>query len=238
MRGLRQAGQTVPRDKRAGMITTRWFTTVNTMFTPIPRTTAAAAYRQYLGLDLARMQGLHPAVSEPADYDSKGVAAPACAVCHSTLDPLTYPFTRYDGIIRNNYNPNRLKNFVRTDGARVVEAPEAGEIFGQKVANLLEWSQVAANSDAFAQKVVWDYWKLMVGREPGPADQTEFTARLAADSARPWSRRICTNRNVPKATAATIQASMYAGPGDATHPLSMPQCTRLATPKITPPATR
>ncbi|MCA3727357.1 MAG: hypothetical protein INE96_11750, partial [Phenylobacterium sp.] len=24
-------------------------------------------------------------------------------------------------------------------------------------------------------KVVWDYWKLMVGREPGPADQTEFT---------------------------------------------------------------
>jgi hypothetical protein len=103
------------------------------------------------------------------------VAAPACAVCHSTLDPLTYPFTRYDGIIRNNYNPNRLKNFVRTDGPRVVEAPEAGEIFGQKVANLMEWSQVAANSDAFAQKVVWDYWKLMVGREPGPADQTEFT---------------------------------------------------------------
>jgi hypothetical protein len=175
MRGLRQAGQTVPREKRAGMITTRWFTTVNTMFTPIPRTTAAAAYRQYLGLDLARMQGLHPAVSEPADYDAKGVAAPACAVCHSTLDPLTYPFTRYDGIIRNNYNPNRLKNFVRTDGPRVVEAPEAGEIFGQKVANLMEWSQVAANSDAFAQKVVWDYWKLMVGREPGPADQTEFT---------------------------------------------------------------
>jgi hypothetical protein len=39
----------------------------------------------------------------------------------------------------------------------------------------MEWSQVAANSDAFAQKVVWDYWKLMVGREPGPADQTEFT---------------------------------------------------------------
>lgn len=174
-RALRQAGQTVPREKRAGMITTRWFTTVNTMFTPIPRTTAAAAYRQYLGLDLARMQGLHPAVSEPVDYDAKGVAAPACAVCHSTLDPLTYPFTRYDGIIRNNYNPNRLKNFVRTDGPRVVEAPEAGMIFGQRVENLLEWSQVAANSDAFAQKVAWDYWKLMVGREPGPADQTEYT---------------------------------------------------------------
>ena len=173
-KGMRQAGQTVPREKRAGMITTRWFSTVNTMFTPIPRTTAAVAYRQYLGLDLARMEGLHPAVAEPVDYDAKGVAAPACAVCHSTLDPLTYPFTRYDGIIRNNYNPNRLKNFVRTDGARVVEAPEAGEIFGQKVANLLEWSQVAANSDAFAQKVTWDYWKMMVGREPSPADQTEF----------------------------------------------------------------
>ena len=29
---------------------------------------------------------------------AKGVTVDECAVCHSTLDPLTYPFSRYEGI--------------------------------------------------------------------------------------------------------------------------------------------
>ena len=70
----------------------------NTMFTSIPRTTAAQAYRAFLGYDIAKLEGLWPVAGEPADYDNKGVGAPACAGCHATLDPLTYPFSRYEGI--------------------------------------------------------------------------------------------------------------------------------------------
>ncbi len=172
-RGTRQP---VVQDKRAGMITTRWFSAVHTMFTAIPRTTAAQAYRAYLGYDIAKMQGLTPVSHEPADYDAKGVAAPQCAACHSTLDPLTYPFTRYNGISGGYaYDANRLKEYVRVDGPRVAEAPASGMIFGQPVADLRAWAAVAANSDAFAQNVVRDYWKLLIGREPDLRDQVEYT---------------------------------------------------------------
>lgn len=167
-------GQNVEPDKRVGMITTRWFSTVNTMFTAIPRTTAAQAYRAYLGFDIAHMEGLHPVEGEPKDYDHKGVTAPTCAFCHSTLDPMSYPFTRYNGIFANNYLPNRLVHFTRTDTPDVVKAPEQGEIFGHKVSDLLEFGKVAANSQEFARKVVFDYWKLLIGREPDAADQREY----------------------------------------------------------------
>ena len=69
------------------------------MFTSIPRTSAAQAYRAYLGYDISKMEGLQAVVDEPVDYDAKGVEAPDCAVCHRTLDPLTYPFSRYDGLV-------------------------------------------------------------------------------------------------------------------------------------------
>jgi len=171
----RQTSQNVPRDKRAGLITTRWVAAVNTMFTAIPRTTAAQAYRAFLGFDIAKMQGLMPVSHEPMDYDAKGVAAPECAACHSTLDPATYPFTRYNGIGRYNYDANRLQDFIRTDGPRVVEAPKGGVLLGQKVEDLVDWGRVAADSEPFARKVVADYWKVLVGRDPQIQDQAEFT---------------------------------------------------------------
>jgi hypothetical protein len=168
--------QPVPVEKRVGMISTRWFGAVNTMFTSIPRTTAAQAYRSYLGFDIAKMQGLNPVPHEPMDYDIKGVGAPECAVCHGTLDPLTYPFTRYNGISGGySYDDERLKAYVRVDGPRVAEAPAGGVILGQKVADLREWASVAANSDPFAIKVTGDYWKVLIGREPDVNDQAEFT---------------------------------------------------------------
>lgn len=168
--------QNVPRDKRVGLITTRWMAAVNTMFTAVPRTTAAQAYRAYLGYDIAKMQGLQPVGHEPADYDAKGVTAPQCSVCHSTLDPLTYPFTRYNGIGRYNYESNRLAAFTKTDGPRITQAPASGILLGHPVKDLLDWGQVAANSDAFAQKVALDYWKLLIGRDPEThaQDQPEF----------------------------------------------------------------
>ncbi len=173
----RDQTQNVPREKRVGMITTRWNAASNTMFTPIPRTTAAQAYRAYLGYDISKMQGLIPVNHTPEDYDNKGVKAPQCAACHTTLDPLTYPFTRYNGIGQYNYRDDRLTQFVRTEGPRIVEAPPSGVLLGQPVKDLLEWGKVAANSDPFARKVVFDYWKQLVGREPDaqPADQAEYS---------------------------------------------------------------
>ncbi|MCB9523754.1 MAG: hypothetical protein H6702_10325 [Myxococcales bacterium] len=176
--------QLVVRSARVGMLTHRWFIMSNTMFTAIPRTTAAQAYRAYLGLDISKLEGLEPGLPLPEDYDNKGVRADACAVCHTTLDPLTYPFTRYEGIVVGNfreqlpfaYSPNRMQHYVDTDGPRVAETPEAGRILGQDVANLREWAQVAANSDAFAQATVRDYWKVFMGEAPRDAEQAEFVA--------------------------------------------------------------
>ena len=71
----RNVVQMTPVGKRAGMITTRWFSAHHTMFTAIPRTTAAQAFRAYLGFDIAKMQGLSTVEHEPADYDEKGVSA-------------------------------------------------------------------------------------------------------------------------------------------------------------------
>ncbi|MFN3202371.1 MAG: hypothetical protein ACE366_28490 [Bradymonadia bacterium] len=195
--------QLVHPDHRAGMLTTRWFLVSNTMFTSVPRTSAAVAYKAFLGYDIARMEGLDSVPGEPKDYDDKGVQRADCAVCHATLDPLTYPFASYEGLgggeggdalvdigggadLVNSdgtfnlpvatYNPDRLERFPTIDGERVVDTPEAGVLFGQPVANLQEWAQVAANSDAFARTTVKDYWTLLNGIPPQPAQAAEFEA--------------------------------------------------------------
>jgi hypothetical protein len=95
--------QFVPKEKRAGVLSTAWTGIGLSMFASIPRTTAAHFYRVYLGLDISKSQGL----SDPGndfqlvDYDNKGVTKPACAACHRTLDALAYPFTTYNGLTFN-----------------------------------------------------------------------------------------------------------------------------------------
>ena len=173
--------QAVVRERRAGMITHRWFLMSNTMFTGVPRTTAAQAYRAYLGFDIARLEGLESVPGEPADYDNKGVGQQGCAVCHATLDPLTYPFSRYEGIGGNNrgtqeyaYNADRLDGFTWTDGPRVADTPEQGMLFGEPVQDLLAWAEVAANSEAFRRATVRDYWRMLFHEEPRPTEITQF----------------------------------------------------------------
>ena len=176
--------QAVARNRRAGMLTHRWFLMRNTMFTGLPRTTAAQAYRAYLGLDLSRMEGLTPVPQEPRDYDNKGVAAPECASCHSTLDPLTYPFSRYEGIqggtgsfrLPFSYNASRLDAFKEVDGDSIAQTPEVGFLFGQEVRDLRQWAQVAASSEEFARARVMDYWRVIFGEDPRPVEQAEFNA--------------------------------------------------------------
>ncbi len=165
-------------ERRAGMLTTRWNFVTNTMFTPIPRTTAAAAYRNWLGYDIAKMEGLQDVQGEPADYDNKGVDEADCAVCHATLDPLTYPFSRYFGLgggAPGAYNPNRMTRYIGTEGLGILQTPETGSLFGQEVSDVLEWGQVAADSDAFARSLVLDYWTTMLGEAPRPEETAAFT---------------------------------------------------------------
>ena len=89
-RGGGAGGQPLETSRRAGMITTQWFLSINTMFSPMPRTTAAQAYRAYLGYDIAQAaRSSIQMASEPADIDQKGVAEAVNARCATaTLDPL------------------------------------------------------------------------------------------------------------------------------------------------------
>ncbi|MCY1044828.1 hypothetical protein OV208_26165 [Corallococcus sp. bb12-1] len=171
------SSQTVDAAHRAGNMTSAWTLTSFVMFTALPRNAASQMYRAYLGLDIAKQEGLHSVANEPRDYDAKGVKAEQCAACHATLDPLAYPYRNYNGIggaLSNRYLPNRLELLFPNDVETLKQTPEKGVILGQPVNNLLEWAQVASNSDAFAISTVTDYWKLLVGHAPTPEENEEF----------------------------------------------------------------
>lgn len=169
-------GQKMQTDRRAGLLTTDWVSLYNIMFTAVPRTAAAQAYRAFLGYDIARQEGLFPVAGEPVDYDEKGVTAPVCAGCHSTLDPLTYPWTTFNGIQnpRGQYDPTRIVDDFLSEGANMASMPEAGVLLGQPVSDLLDWAQVAANSSQFASAMTTDYWEFVMGTAPVASEMTEF----------------------------------------------------------------
>ncbi len=169
-------GQLVERGRRAGMITSQWFLAFNTMFSVLPRSTAAQAYRAYLGTDIAASEGLFPVAREPVDIDKKGVANPRCATCHSTLDPLAYAFMAYEGIELTiflpfgAYNANRGRE--RLPGWD--DAKQVPYLFGQPVKDLIQWAHVAAESDAFARNMAEVFFEHALGRKPELGDQPEF----------------------------------------------------------------
>jgi hypothetical protein len=181
-------GQVLAKEYRAGMITMQWFLVRNTMFSELPRTSAAAAYRAYLGLDIAKTQGLMPVASEPDDVDRKGVTEPRCASCHSTLDPLAYAFAKYNGIA----GPSNLLGFLlgaadfpfggyeEKRAERLIpgwsDSAQQAVIFGKPVSSLREWAQVAAGSDAFARNLAQIFFEHALSRAPNPGEMAEFTA--------------------------------------------------------------
>ncbi len=209
----RSVGQLVFPPFRAGMLTHRWFLMSQIMFTALPRTAAAQAYRAYLGYDLSRLEGLYPVEGEPVDYDSRGVDQPECARCHSTLDPLTYPFSRYEGIqggtgefrIPFSFNRRRLESFTETDGPHIADTPQDGRLFGEPVADLVEWARVAADSEAFAKATVLDYWKLMMGESPRPEERAEYDTL--------WTELMTTHEyRVERMLHALIETEAYGVP--------------------------
>lgn len=179
-------GQPMQPERRAGLLTSAWPLFYNTMFTALPRGTAAQAYRAFLGFDIAASEGLNwPIENEPVDFDRAGVTNPTCAGCHATLDPLSYPFSRYNGIQGDGaiglymYDPDRIDKYFVARYPDMATMPEAGYLMGQPVADLLEWAQVAANSDQFLMATTNDYWRRLIGEPPGldtPDEHAEYTA--------------------------------------------------------------
>lgn len=173
--------QVVDQPHRAGNMTTSWTLAYFVMFTALPRNAASQMYRAYLGLDIAKQEGIYSVANEPRDYDAKGVQSPACAACHATLDPLSYPYRNYNGLTGptnqfGRYVPNRLETFFGNQGPTLAMTPESGVIFNQPVSSLTQWAQVAANSDAFLRATATDYWKLLLGHPPQPEENAEFVA--------------------------------------------------------------
>ncbi len=121
--------QFVRKSERAGLLTTNWAAASRTMFTTTPRTAASQAMRIFLGVDLAKSEGLVglPA-SAPAnffqDYDNKGVMEPACAYCHLTLDPATYPFHQFNGLSPIVLGMDLLSAIGSTDSTSTTQTTE------------------------------------------------------------------------------------------------------------------
>ena len=166
-------GQPLNANRRAGMMTTQWFISNFTMFAELPRNTASQVYRAYLGLDIAKGEGLMPVPGEPRDVDNKNIAQPACAVCHSTLDPLAYAFSTYNGI--DPINAFLFNSIGTYDGGRQPWEAE-GAIFGQPANDLLEWAAIARNSDAFKKNIAKDIFHFALSRDPFPNESAEFKA--------------------------------------------------------------
>jgi hypothetical protein len=206
--------QHVDREHRAGNLTSSWGLIYNVMFTALPRNAASQAYRSYLGLDIARQEGLFPVAGEPKDYDGKAVRQPLCIQCHATLDPLSYPFRNYNGLSGlgpdmakyvARYVPGRIEIFFAGEAPGISQIPEHGWILGQAVSSLREWAQVAASSDAFAVATAMDYWKLLLGAPPTPEQNGEF-AQL-------WQRLKGANQyRVKKMLHELVQTEAYGAP--------------------------
>ncbi len=171
-------GQPLDPEYRAGMLTTQWFLMSNTMFSELPRTTAAQAYRAYLGMDISKTEGIWPVENEPSDVDHKGVDEPACAQCHSTLDPLAYAFAYYEGIIlqeRNitgTFDPDRPASLL-PDWDQVAHT---AVLFGDEVSSVVEFGQVASETPAFRRAMTTTLVRHALGRDPWPDEQEEFQA--------------------------------------------------------------
>ena len=204
------AYQAVDQAHRAGTLTTAWTLAYNTMFTAVPRNTAAQAYRSYLNLDIAKQEGLYAVAGEPRDYDAKGVTADLCKQCHATLDPLSYPFRNYNGLsggsgVQGRYVTNRLETLFGPSQFPNGYPTEAGYIFGKPVADLKAWGRTAADSDQFLVATVMDYWKLLMGAPPTAEQNAEFTQL--------WQRlKTPNNYSVHKMLHELIKTEAYGAP--------------------------
>ena len=192
----RAGGQPLVPERRAGMITTQWFFAINTMFSPMPRTTAAQAYRAYLGQDIAQLEGIYPIAAEPLDVDRKGVAEQQCASCHSTLDPLSYAFASYEGIVGERtgaYDASRPSRLM-SDWVN----PQS-YLLGTPVDDVRAWAEHAVTTDAFKRNLGMMFFRHALNRDPAPDESTEVEACWRALPEDGWSANRLIHRLVDTA---------------------------------------
>lgn len=90
--------------------------------------------------------------------------APACAGCHSLMDPLGLPLETFDAIGR----------YRTTDHGLPIDP--SGEVNGQPVADARDLGLVLGNSPAVAQCLVRKYYTYAVGHEERPVDGSVVNA--------------------------------------------------------------
>ena len=171
-------GQPLVQSERAGMIGTQWFHFINTMFSAMPRTTAAQAMRAYLGMDIARQQGIDPIPNEPLDVDNRGVQQEECAQCHATLDPATYVFAKYKGIEPGGsslFDPNR----PIARGLWTANTEPQGMLLGQQVSTLKEWGAGGGVVGGVSDEPGAHVLRVRPGQTTGPAGEGRVRRALA-----------------------------------------------------------
>ena len=181
---VEEYAQPLAQEDRYGLITTRFSLAMGVMFAPMPRTLVAHIYRELLGLDIARSEGLYP-VDEtggaydwpsPADVDDKGVWQEGCAGCHATLDPMSYPWIRYNGIDLEG----ETTGVMLPDRASDIVPTTEGTVWGEPVDGPDEWVEAALSTDAFDRRITEILWTWLFRRPPYSCEQDEYDALWSA----------------------------------------------------------
>ncbi len=171
--------QVLPPERRAGMISTSWWFFFFTMFSDMPRTTAAQALRAYFGTSIELQEGLLHVAGEPRDVDNKNVDGIGCRECHMHLDPAAYAFVKYRGIgdggATGSFDPARPIDHGLW--ASPAEEPTA-YFFEQPITDtdnpLVQWANIGVQSDYFKRNHALTFFTWAVGREPRPDEEVEF----------------------------------------------------------------
>ncbi len=175
---VEEYAQPLAPEDRWGLITTRFTLAMNVMFAPMPRTLVAHVYRELLGLDIARSEGLYPvdeldgayAWPSPLDVDDKGVWQEGCAGCHATLDPASYPWIRYNGI---DLDGDTTGAFLPERAADIVPSTD-GALWGEPVDGPAAWVDAALATDAFPRRITDLVWRALFHRPPYSCEQDEY----------------------------------------------------------------
>ena len=200
--------QPLEAEHRYGIITTRYALAMRVMFSGVPRNLASHWYRKALGLDVARSEGLFPIDEEdgaygwpaPLDVDAKGVWQESCASCHSTLDPLSYPWARYNGI---DVDGDTTGLFLDDRATDILPSTE-GFLFGQPVSGPAEWVDLAVASDDFSRNTVTIFWTRVQRRAPWSCEAEEFETL--------WTTFRDEGRNVEEMLRTLVTLDAYGTP--------------------------
>lgn len=200
--------QPLEAEHRYGIVTTRYALAMRVMFSDVPRNLASHWYREVLGLDIARSEGLFPIDEEdgaygwpaPLDVDDKGVWQEDCASCHSTLDPLSYPWARYNGIDLDG----DTTGLYLEDRAVDALPTTAGFLFGEPVEGPADWVDLAVASDAFSRNTTAIFWRQVFRRDPWSCEAEEFEAL--------WTSFRDEGRNVEEMLRLMVTLDAYGTP--------------------------